>query len=126
MNRVLLVNDEESITDKTTGMLETLGWEVARASSRDTALWLCVSGKPNLVIVDIEMTGGSGLETISTIRRTDKSVHILAVTRGRNEKTLLKVAEVCGANQHLIGPVSRWKLSAVIEASPTGNHTSIE
>lgn len=126
MNRVLLVNDEESITNETAGMLETLGWEVVSASSRASALWVCVSKEPNLVIVDLEMRDRTGLDTISTIRRTDNSVHILAVTRGRNERTLLEVAEIRGANQHLIGPVSHSKLSAAIEASPTGSHNSAE
>ena len=69
-----------------------------------------------MVVIDVEMCGGVGLETISAIRRADKNLFILAVTRGKDDDTLLKVAEVCGANQHVIGPVSAAKLFAAIEA----------
>jgi DNA-binding response OmpR family regulator len=116
MTRVLLLNDNESIMDKTARLLEDMGWEVHSASSRKTALWKCVARRPRMVIIDIEMRGGAGLESISTIRRTDKSLFILAATRGSRDKTLLKVAKICGANDHVIGPVSAAKLFAAIEA----------
>lgn len=116
MNRVLLVNDNEPIMDRTAGMLETLGWEVSNATSREAALWVCIARAPRLAVVDIEMLGGDGFEMISTIRRTDKNVFILAVTRGRDDEKLRRVAEACGANQHVVGPVSQSKLSAAIEA----------
>ncbi len=72
MSRVLLVNDDESIMDRTAGTLEDMGWEVHTATTRKAALWKCVARRPSLVIFDIEMRDGVGLELISTIHRTDK------------------------------------------------------
>ena len=100
-------------------MLEDMGWEVHIANSHKAALSTCIARRPNLAVVDIQMRGGAGLEMISTIRRTDKKLFILAVTRGRHDDTLLKVAKVCGANHHVIGPVSAAKLFAAIEAGRT-------
>ncbi len=119
MSRVLLINDNESIMDRTAGMLEDMGWEVDIATSHKAALLTCIARRPSLAVVDIEMRGGAGLEMISTIRRTDKKLFILAVTRGSQDDTVLKVAEVCGANHHVIGPVSEAKLFAAIEAGRT-------
>ncbi len=119
MSRVLLINDNQSIMDRTAGMLEDMGWEVHIAKSRKAALWTCVARRPSLAIIDIEMRGGAGLEMISTIRRTDTKLFVLAVTRGSQDDTLLRVAEVCGANHHVIGPVSEAKLFAAIEAGRT-------
>lgn len=119
MSRVLLINDNESIMDRTAGMLEDIGWEVHIANSHKAALWTCIDRQPSLAVVDIEMQGGAGLETISMLRRSDKKLFILAVTRGRHDDTLLKVAKVCGANHHVIGPVSAAKLFAAIEAGRT-------
>ena len=65
------------------------------------------------------MRGGAGLELISAIRRTDKKLFILAVMRGSQDDTLLRVAEVCGANHLVIEPVSEAKLFAAIEAGRT-------
>ena len=119
MSRVLLVNDNESIMDRTAGMLEDMGWEVHIANSHKAALWTCIARQPSLAVVDIEMQGGVGLETVSMLRRSDKELFILAVTRGSQDDTLLRVAEVCGANHHVIGPVSAAKLFAAIEAGRT-------
>lgn len=119
MSHVPLINDNESITNSTFGMLEDMGWEVYVASSRKAAIYACVARRPSLAVVDIEMRGGTGLEMIATIRRTDKKLFILAVTRGSQDDTLLRVAEVCGANHHVIGPVSEAKLFAAIEAGRT-------
>ncbi len=116
MGRVLLLNDNELIMDRTAGMLEDMGWEVDIANSHKAALWTYIARRPSLAVVDIEMRGGVGLETISMLRRSDKKLFILAVTRGRHDDTLLKVAKVCGANHHVIGPVSAAKLFAAIEA----------
>ena len=93
-----------------------LAIEVHIAKSDKTALWICIARRPSLAVVDIETRGGAGLEMISTIRRTDKKLFILAVTRGSQDDTLLRVAEVCGANHHVIGPVSEAKLFVAIEA----------
>ena len=113
---VLLINDNESIMGRTARMLEDMGWEARVASSQKDALSVCAARRPSLAVVDIEMRGGVGLEAISMLRRSNKELFILAVTRGRRDDTLLKVAEVCGSNRHLIGPVSATKLSAAIEA----------
>lgn len=119
MRRILLINDYGSIMERTARMLDDMGWEVDIATSQKTALWTCNNRRPNLVVVDIEMRGGVGHEIISRIRRTDKKLFILAVTRGSQDDTLLKVAEVCGANHHVIGPVSQAKLFAAIETGRT-------
>lgn len=116
MSRVLLINDNKPIMDRTAGMLEDMGWEVHIANSQKAALSTCIARRPSLAVVDIQMRGGAGLEMISTIRRTDKKLFILAVTRGSQDDTLLRVAEVCGANHHVIGPVSEAKLFVAIEA----------
>lgn len=123
MGRVLLVSDNASIMDRTAAMLEDMGWEVYTGSSREAALSICVARRPSLAVVDIEMRGGVGLEAISMLRRSDKEMLILAVTRGRHDEILLKVAEVCGANHYVTGPVSARKLSAAIEADLSGGCT---
>ena len=96
-----------------------LAIQVHIAKSHEAAIWICIARRPSLAVVDIEMRGGAGLELISAIRRTDKKLFILAVTRGSQDDALLRVAEVCGANHHVIGPVSEAKLFAAIEAGRT-------
>ena len=116
MSCVLLLNDNESIMSGTAEILENMGWQTDVTASRMDAFHSCLSRRPNLVIVDIEMQDGIGLKAISMLRRTNERLFILAVTRGSHDDKLLEVAKVCGADQLLIGPVSATKLSAAIEA----------
>ena len=83
MKRILLVNDDQVITDRTAAILHEMGWEVYVASTQDAVFESCVAYRPSLVIVDIEMKGGVGLESIATAHRLFGDLFIIAVTRGR-------------------------------------------
>jgi len=124
MDRILLVNDSESILERTAKILDDMGWDVSVASSRDSASAACVAFRPHFAVVDVEMLGGDGFEAISILRRADKNLFILAVTRGRNDALSLKVAKACGANDYLIGPISATKLSAAIDVGLDRSHSS--
>jgi len=129
MGPALLVNNDETIVERTARMLDGLGWDVHVAMSRKSALRNCVDPLPRLVIVDIEMPGGEGFETISSIRHVSMQTFIVAVTRGSTNELPLKVASVCGSNHHVIGPISAAKLAAAVEVGrssgflPTGDNT---
>jgi CheY-like chemotaxis protein len=129
MGPALLVNDNKTIVERTARMLDGLGWDVHVAMSRESALRNCVGPLPRLVIVDIEMFGGEGFETISSIRRANMQTFIVAVTRGNTKELPLKVAEFCGSNHQLVGPVSATKLAEAIEVGrssgflPIGDNT---
>lgn len=115
VTRALLLHEEESSLDVAATVLRDMGWPVHVATSRVNALSICTARRPDLAIVDIEMRGGVGLEAISAIRRSDKEIFVLAITRGSCDELLLKVAESCGSDHHVIGPVTPAKLLAAIE-----------
>lgn len=122
MGPALLVNDNDSILERTAQMLHGLGWDVRVATSRKSALWICVARMPRLVVVDIEMNGGEGFEVISHVRRTDNDAFIVAVTRGKRDVVPFKIAGVCGASHHVIGPVSKTNLAEAIEVGRSLGH----
>ena len=114
MKKVLLVNDDVSIIDRTASMLEAIGCEVYTANSREHVESSCIGIEPDTAIVDIEMRGGSGFEMISTIRRTLCTTTIVAVTRGAHEDLWPMVARACGASEYVTGPVSAHKLLSAL------------
>lgn len=115
MSRVLIVNDDETVINRTAQMLEDMAWEVYTAASDAEARDVYLVCEPELVIVDIDMHAGVGFEAMATIRRQAKLQHIIAVTRGRHESILGNVAAVCGASCFVEGPVSAAKLRQAIE-----------
>ena len=114
MNRLLLVNDVKHLADRTAVMLEGMGWEVYIASEDRFVFEFCVARRPSLLITDIEMSGCQGFESVTTARSLFPDLFIVAVTRGRHEEIWPKVAEFCGANRYIVGPVSSAQLSEVI------------
>lgn len=114
MTRILLVNDDQTIIDRTAAMLEDLGYEVYMATTELLAGNSCTTFRPDAAIVDIEMRGGIGFESISAIRRLDAALIVIAVTRGDHKDIWPKVAQACGATEYVTGPISAAKLVSVI------------
>lgn len=115
MKQALMVNDDNHIFDRTAVMLEGMGWEVYFASNEKFVFESCVARRPTLLIADIEMSACQGFESITTARNLFPDLFIIAVTRGHHEEIWPKVAEFCGANQYIVGPVSSAQLSEVID-----------
>lgn len=116
MRNVLLVNDHLEILNRTAIMLEQLGWEVYVATTEELAFESCCARRPTFVIVDVEMNGGAGFESISTTRRLFPDLFLVAVTRGGHKEIWPKVATACGANRYIVGPVSSPQLIATIDS----------
>ena len=67
MKKILVVDDEEMITDLISTCLLDKGYEVMVANSSEEAL-LYIPKSPNLIILDINMPSVNGLELCKNIR----------------------------------------------------------
>ena len=110
MKEKILIVDDQVIIDRTATMLEDFGCEVYIATTEHLASESCAALKPDTAVVDIEMTGGRGFESISAIHRLGTEVVLIAVTRGDHKDIWPKVAESYGAAKYIAGPVSASKL----------------
>ncbi|HUR40917.1 MAG TPA: response regulator [Verrucomicrobiae bacterium] len=66
--RVLLVDDDRGVVDAQAVLLETLGQDVRCASDGATALKIAVEFRPQVVLLDLDMPGMSGLEVARRLR----------------------------------------------------------
>src|SRR5215208_3685450 len=66
--RVLIVDDDVSVTDTFSRMLRLEGYEVWAALSADEGLNLATTHRPNAVILDLRMPLTSGLQFLRAIR----------------------------------------------------------
>ena len=126
MNQVLLVNDNDEICSRTATMLVDMGWDVYVADKEELVFESTVARRPMMLIADIEMEAGVGFECIATARSLFPSLFIVAVTRGCDKEIWPRVAEVCGANSYVVGPVSSSKLQEAIDAGTEKGLVSLE
>ena len=79
MKRVLIVDDEPELTDVVREYLQD-SYEVEVANSGTAALLAAQRQRPDVVFLDINMPGPSGVEVLKQLRRADPTVQVIMVT----------------------------------------------
>lgn len=69
--RILIVDDNVYLLQLLRGMLEDEGFEVATACHAEDGYAAYLRNRPEMILTDIHMPGGSGLEMVARIRRRD-------------------------------------------------------
>ena len=111
---ILLVEDNLRIQLANKDMLELLGYEVLCATSLSEARSLLAVKTPDIIVLDIMLPDGSGLEFLGKLRRTS-SVPILMLTAlGGVEDTVIGLS--LGADDYLAKPYDYNVLAARVEA----------
>ncbi|MFH1112325.1 MAG: response regulator [Pseudomonadota bacterium] len=80
MKKILLVDDERHIRELYRSDLEDEGFSVALAGSGKEALSEVEANPPDLVVLDIQMPGMDGIETLEKILGQDRGIPIILNT----------------------------------------------
>src|SRR3712207_4772231 len=70
MKKLLVVEDDEVARELMRMTLERAGYEVAAAEDGARGFELAVSGRPDLIVTDVQMPGADGLSLVRQVRRT--------------------------------------------------------
>lgn len=71
--KIMIVDDEESLIELVTAVLEQEGYEVIAAMNGEEALEKLKTVKPDLILLDMMMPGMSGREVCERIRKDQKT-----------------------------------------------------
>jgi DNA-binding response OmpR family regulator len=80
MKRILVVDDEEHICELYRVELEDSGYAVSVAQSGEDAFDIVEKSPPDLIVLDIQMPGMSGIEILETLVGGDKGIPIILNT----------------------------------------------
>ena len=92
--RILVVEDNEKNMKLFRDVLEATGYGVLEATSGEDAVELAGSDEPQLVLMDVQLPGIDGIETLTRLREDERtaSIPVLALTaqamRGDRERFL--------------------------------------
>ncbi|MGB9373532.1 MAG: response regulator transcription factor [Jiangellales bacterium] len=114
MTHVLVVEDEESISDALSYLLRKEGYDVTVAADGDTALSEFDRSGHDLVLLDLMLPGMSGTEVCKALR-TRSSVPVIMVTAKDSEVDKVVGLEL-GADDYVTKPFSSRELVARVRA----------
>ncbi len=115
MARVLIIEDDSGMRNMLETTLRAAGHQVQSAREGKEGITEHTTRPAELIIMDIFMPGMGGLETISTLRRDDKQVKILAITGLPDLGNPLGTALRLGANRTLEKPFQPHELLAAVQ-----------
>jgi len=115
MNHVLVVEDEEPISNIISFSLKREGYQVDVAFDGNEAVHLCRSLKPNLVLLDLMLPERDGFEVCRDIR-TFSTVPIIMLTARDSEVDKVVGLEL-GADDYVTKPFSMRELLARVKAN---------
>ncbi len=81
MSKIIIVDDDAIVRESLAQVLIAKNYDVlGSGKNKDEAVSLYLEHKPDLVLMDIRMAGGSGLDATREILSEDKSAKILLLT----------------------------------------------
>jgi len=111
---ILVVEDEPIIADAVADRLRSEGFEATIASDGLVAVEQCMTLRPDLVILDLNLPGIDGLEVCRRIQAT-RRIPVVMVT-ARDDETDMLVGLGVGADDYLTKPFSPRELVARVKA----------
>jgi nitrogen-specific signal transduction histidine kinase len=111
--RILLVEDHEDTNKSLTKLLRLRGYEVESASNIESALALAAAAEFDVLVSDIGLPDGTGIDLIRQLR-SDRPPLAIALTGFGMEDDLRKTHEA-GFYHHLVKPIDVNKLDLLIQ-----------
>jgi len=111
--KILTVDDEMGIDSFFYEFFTARNYEVLNAQSGKEAIKIVEREKPRIILLDINMRGIDGIETLKRIREIDKEAVIIMVTGVKDDDTMKRAREL-GADDYITKPLSLEYLDKVV------------
>ena len=112
--RMLVVDDEPEIREVLVEYLQRKGFEVLPATDGEEALRRFVEYHPHIVLLDIQMPGLSGVETLRRIKALGQQTCVIMVS-GQESEEAARQTLTLGAADYIRKPVDFSYLDSVLE-----------
>jgi two-component system response regulator RegX3 len=112
--RILLVEDEASITKPLAEALEQEGFDTTVARTASEGLELGRSSSPDLILLDLMLPDGSGFDVCRELRKTSDVPIVMLTARGDEADRIVGLE--MGADDYVVKPFSAREVVARIRA----------
>ncbi|RMD53141.1 MAG: sigma-54-dependent Fis family transcriptional regulator, partial [Nitrospirae bacterium] len=111
---ILVVDDEESIVETISGILEDEEYKTLTAYSGEEAVEKVKTYKPNVVILDVWLPGIDGIDTLKAIKKLDRSISVIMIS-GHGTIDVAVEATKLGAYDFIEKPPTIEKILIVVD-----------
>lgn len=113
LKKILIVDDEEFVTDTLEGFFHSKGYEIFKAEDGQACLQIIKSEKLDLVLLDIKLPKVDGIEVLKLLRRDHPEVKVIIMTAYDMEyKTMV---DIIGCDAFFIKPLLIDELTGRVE-----------
>ena len=120
--KVLIADDDKDLCQLLNAVLRKLGWDVVVAFDATQALMMAKNSKPDVIILDINMPGGTGIGALEKLRlNINTSMIPILVLSGSVEKNIKDKIVKLGAIAYLAKPVDIDELQKRLERIINGD-----
>jgi two-component system, NtrC family, response regulator PilR len=113
MSEILVVDDERSMREILEIMLGKEGFNVQVAKSAEMALENVAERVPDLIITDLKMKGGSGLDLLRQVKSRFPGVEVIVITAFATTETALEALKL-GAYDYITKPFDVNEIKVVV------------
>jgi DNA-binding NtrC family response regulator len=114
--KLLVVDDDPDVAYSFTRVFRPPDYEVIEARSGEQALHMVGSAKPDVVLMDVRMPGGSGLSALMKIRRSGYKVPVVLMT-AYGSMRIASEAVQAGAFDCIMKPFDVSRIRQVVSAA---------
>jgi DNA-binding response OmpR family regulator len=115
MPKILLIDDDETVCEALSLMLEREGFAPFLAHDGESGFEKALTLKPQLVLVDLRLPGMSGVELCKQLRAANAGIPIIVLSGLDEELDKVLLLEI-GADDYVVKPFSPRELLARIRA----------
>ena len=114
MWKILIVDDDQALSDITKDMLESYDYEVEQAGSVDEAFTLLTDKRYDLIILDINLPDGTGFDVCEELREVSSVPVVFASARTSVDDKVVGFEK--GADDYIPKPYSMKELLVRVNA----------
>lgn len=107
--RIVYIEDDHKVAKQLVEYLELFDVKIALANTIQSGFETYEETKPDIIIADINLPDGNGVELVQKIRTIDSKTRIIMLTAHTDKEYLLPTIEL-GVTRYLIKPIDESRL----------------
>ena len=114
MEKILVIDDDDSIRETLQLYLTEIGYEVIIANNGDAGIKLIEQNKPDLILSDLKMSGLTGIDVLKKAKEIDTKNQVVLMTAFEDMQSTITAMQL-GAYDYIEKPLELSRFNSVIK-----------